>query len=146
MEIYSPQVLVRETGTAKGRGVFATRAYAPGETIEICPAVLLQGGFSHIPSEVRQLLYHWSSAANGGNTHCLALGYGSLYNHANPSNMRYEAVVEAKGLRFTAATPIAVGEELTANYDAMGGGNWSEEDGWFRRMGVTPFQPEAERE
>jgi len=143
MEIFSPQVLVRETGTPKGRGVFSTRAYAQGETIEMCPAILLKGLFSNIPAEVRQLLFHWSSAPNEGNTHCLALGYGSLYNHANPSNMRYEAVMEDRILRFIAARPVARGEELTVNYNAVGGGHRSEDEQWFRRMGVKLFRSEA---
>ena len=43
-------------------------------------------------------------------SHCPALGYGSLYNHGNPANMRYEGDDEAKVLRFVAIRAIAAGE------------------------------------
>jgi len=144
LKILSPSVLVRETGTTKGRGVFATRSYAQGETVEACPTVLFTGFFSQIPAEVRKLLYHWSFGSDGGNNvHCLALGYGSLYNHDNPANMRYEALTEAKVLRFVAVRAIEEGEELTTNYNAVPGEHRSDGNAWFDVMGVTPL-PEAE--
>ena len=146
MKIHSPSVLVQETGTPTGRGVFATRAYTQGETIEICPVILFTGQFSEIPAEVRQLLFHWAFSPNGGNIHCLALGYGSLYNHQNPANMRYEALVEARGLRFSAVRAIEGGEELTVNYNSTGGEHRSEGGAWFDRMGVQPFEARSERE
>ncbi len=141
MEFNSPGVFVRDTGTSKGRGVFAARAHAKGETIESCPAVLFSGMFAEIPDEVRKLLYHWSYATNGRSTHCLALGYGSLYNHDNPANMRFEAMKEAKLLRFVAVRAIEQGEELTVNYNAISGEHRSEDDVWFTGMGLTPFDP-----
>lgn len=137
MEILSPRgVLVRDTGTSKGRGVFATRAYASGELVESCPAVPFTGTFSQIPSEIRQLLFHWKFTPEGRNVHCLALGYGSLYNHASPSNMTYEPMIEARVLRFTAARDIARGEELTADYNARSEGPSTELGDWFSRMGI----------
>ena len=126
--------------------MFATRDYAEGETVEDCPAVLFSGQFSQIPAEVRQLLYHWAWAPNGKSIHCLPLGYGSLYNHANPSNMRYEAVLEARVLRFSAARAIVEGEELTSNYNSTGGDHRSEGEEWFGRMGVTPYEEEPAAE
>ncbi len=66
----------------------------------------------------------------------LALGYGSLYNHSNPSNLRYEAGREAHVMRLIAVGDIAAGEELTINYNAGGGGAASEDDWWFKEKGI----------
>jgi hypothetical protein len=130
---------VRETGTTKGRGAYAARAFAAGETIEACPVILFSGSFSSVPDEVRKLLFNWGVLAEVAGTHCLALGYGSLYNHENPANMRYEADPGNKVLRFIAARDIGVDEELTVNYNAIGGGHESGADTWFAGMGLKPY-------
>lgn len=66
----------------------------------------------------------------------LALGYGSLYNHSNPSNLRYETDREALVLRLVAVMLIEPGEELTINYNADGGAPASDEDWWFEEKGI----------
>jgi hypothetical protein len=99
----------------------------------------MSNSFSAIPEEVRSLLFNWGVLASSTNRHCLALGYGSMYNHANPSNMRYEADGHAMCLRFIAVRDIAADEELTVNYNANGGGHQSESDTWFHHMGVSVF-------
>ena len=139
MDLGTPQLIVKETGTAKGRGVFAGRAHAAGETVESCPAVLFSGAFKDVPDEVRKLLYHWERSRDGMNTHCLALGYGSLYNHDNPANMRFEAIKDDAVLRFVAIRAIEPGEELTVNYNALSGEHQSSEDVWFDSMGIKAF-------
>ncbi|MBX3607754.1 MAG: SET domain-containing protein-lysine N-methyltransferase [Piscinibacter sp.] len=142
MTIRSPYVYVKDTGTPKGRGAFASRTHAKGEVVESCPVVLFSGSFSSIPGEVRQLLFNWGVLAkDDGSSHCLALGYGSMYNHENPANMRYEADPEAGVLRFIAIRDIAANEELTVNYNAVGGGPESDKDTWFSGMGISPFAP-----
>jgi hypothetical protein len=143
MHVASPSVYVRQTGTTKGRGVFAARAHAEGETVELCPVVLFSGMFGSVPEEVRMLLFNWAVLAEvDRSTHCLALGYGSLYNHANPANMRYVADTAEATLRFIAVRAIARDEELTVNYNSVGGTPDSGDDTWFIRMAVTPFVAE----
>jgi hypothetical protein len=139
MTISSPSVYIKETGTAKGRGAYASRAHARGETVEACPVVLFSGAYTAVPEEVRKLLFNWGVLANTDSGHCLALGYGSLYNHANPANMRYEADAVSRLLRFIAIRDIAADEELTVNYNAVGGGHESEQNTWFTGMGVEVF-------
>ena len=130
-------IVVADTGTSKGRGVFATRSHAAGEVVEACPVILFNATFTEIPIEVRRILFNWGVLARTKQGHCLALGYGSLYNHGNPANMRYEGDDEAKLLRFVAIRAIEPGEELTVNYSAEGGGHESEENDWFAKMGET---------
>ena len=140
MHIEPPAVYLRDTRTAKGRAVYAASAFAEGELVESCPVVLFDGSFGAIPDEVRKVLFNWGVLAAGvASCHCLALGYGSLYNHDNPANMRYEADPGSRALRFVAVRAIAPGEELTVNYNARGGGPESDDDTWFERMGVVPI-------
>jgi len=119
---------VRDTGTPKGRGVFATRAFAEGELVETAHVVLDGQGFD-------RFVFNYSAAMGLGSTRghqaSIALGNGSLYNGANPANMRYEADVKAKAIRFIAARDIASGEELTVNYSARDGGPTWPDNWWF---------------
>jgi len=142
MNLTAPTGYVRDTGTIKGRGVFASRPLAGGETIEECPVVLFSGVFGSVPDEVRKLLFNWGVLANAPGVHCLALGYGSLYNHDNPANMRFEGDAGAGVLRFIAVRDIAQGEELTVNYSSFGGSHESGGESWFTRMGLEAFSSE----
>jgi len=144
MTIRSPSVYIKDTGTTKGRGAYASRPHAKGETVESCPVVLFTGAYTSVPEEVRKLLFNWGVLAHTTSGHCLALGYGSMYNHENPANMRYEADVELRLLRFVAIRDIAADEELTVNYNAVGGGHVSERDTWFTGQGVEPYAAESD--
>jgi hypothetical protein len=139
MPIQSPSVYVKDTGTTKGRGAYAARPHAKGELVEACPVVLFTGSYASVPGEVRKLLFNWGVLAGTEAAHCLALGYGSLYNHENPANMRYEADADARLLRFVAIRDIAADEELTVNYNAIGGGHESDQNTWFSGMGVEVY-------
>jgi hypothetical protein len=59
----------------------------------------------------------------------IALGYGSLYNHATDPVADYKMDYVDQSISFFAIRPIAVGEEITVNY--VSGGN---EKGrlWFK--------------
>ena len=69
----------------------------------------------------------------------IAGGYGSMYNHANPANMIYQADPVALTLVFTATRAINREEELTINYNARGGGRAWHDENWFKREGVIPI-------
>lgn len=139
MTILAPSVYVKETGTARGRGGYASRGHVAGELVESCPVLLFSGAFASVPAEVRQILFNWGVLTDGPSCHCLALGYGSMYNHDNPANMRYEADPRLRTLNFFAVRDIGVDEELTVNYNALGGGHESQIDSWFSGHGVQPL-------
>jgi uncharacterized protein len=130
---------VQDTGTPKGRGVFASRAIRAGEVVEICPALILEGDGLELPLAIRRVLFNWGRLAQTAPAAAIALGYGGIYNHANPANMTYGAVPETGCLRYVAARDIAADEELTINYNARGGGIESDDDCWFRAAGVVPW-------
>jgi SET domain-containing protein len=99
-----------------GRGVFARRRFEPDELIEACPVVL-------VPSEeatavcttvLGHYVYEWDDGV------AVALGFGSLYNHAAVPNARYERDADPDILRVVASQPIDAGDEVLIDY--TGGG------------------------
>ena len=122
---------LKQMGPPMGRGVFASRQIEKGEIIEICPIIRINTPFEDLSVEVRNYCFDWSELAQESGVKALALGYGSLYNHANPSNATYRA--EAKGdlLVFTAARRIDAEEQITINYNYSSGGTDSSSENWF---------------
>jgi hypothetical protein len=131
----SPDVYIKDTGTQKGRGVFAAKNFKPDDIIEECPVVLFRAPFVP-PDEMKRVIFSWLALTKGndGNIFALALGCGSMYNHDNPANMKYEANVTNKTLKFIATRAITANEELTINYNALSGNAESSDDNWFDRM------------
>lgn len=129
---------VKDTGSVKGRGVFAIRPISSGEIIEICPVVLVHADWDKIPDEVKHIVFDWGYLTKGPPASCIALGWGSMYNHDNPANVRYSADLASLSIVFSAACDIDHGEELTVNYNETGGGIHSSEDVWFHDTGITP--------
>ena len=97
-----------------GRGVFATRAVAAGETLELCPTLEVADG------DVAGRLgdYVFRSGTNEENV-ILMLGFGMLYNHSFEPNAEY--VEDEEGwIAFVATRPVEAGDEVTIDY----GGEW----------------------
>src|ERR1051325_1250287 len=103
MEIKSPRVYVKHTGTPKGRGVFAAGHFRAGELVEVCPVILFKKPYEVLHKELKTVVFHWPVPEGAAARQALALGYGSLYNHANPSNLRYETDRDSLLLRYIAA-------------------------------------------
>ena len=101
--------------------------------------ILFQVPFAALPEELKKLVFNWGVLANTTDSQALALGFGSLHNHDNPSNMRYVADPENLTLQFFAVRDIKAGEELTINYNAIGGGACWSDNNWFERMNVEPI-------
>lgn len=138
-EFPRPEVIVRHTGGSKGLGVFAARAFAKGDCVEAAPVVRTIALHSSLPTELRQRVFGWPAYRDQPEGCAMALGYGSLYNSANPANMRYFPFPEAPALLFVAARDIATNEELTINYDARGGGPVWHDRNWFDRHRIQPL-------
>lgn len=130
---------IKDTGTPKGRGVFATRTIAANEIIEICPVIKISTPFEQLPPEFQRIVFHWGALAQQAHISALALGYGMIYNHDNPANARYKASPDGDVLIFTAARAIQKDEEITINYNATAGEPVSTADNWFQTTGVAPY-------
>jgi uncharacterized protein len=110
----------------RGRGVFAARAFAEDEEVEVCPTVELPN------DEAEGVLadYVFDSVRDGGGV-VIVLGFGMLYNHSADANLAYDQ--EEGIVTFIAARAIARGEELTIDYGVE----------WWRGRGEEPV-PEDE--
>ena len=111
----------------KGRGVFSTKDIKVGDIVEISPVVVFSRSpietegyiFDNngqkvllkkemiLPENIKKIIFDWGFLTKNGKTEsCIALGYGSLYNSANPSNMRYESDEKNQNLLFIAVIDI----------------------------------------
>ena len=133
--IYPPDCYVKDTGTERGRGVFASHDFSSGEVIEECPVIVLRRPESELPPKIRKVVYNWGKLANTAESTVIVLGYGSMYNHDNPANMYYEANLENMTMKYIAVRNIAKDEELTVNYNSDGSPT-AEDDRWFEKNEV----------
>jgi hypothetical protein len=99
-----------------GRGVFALRRFEVDDLIEACPVVFVPLDDVHAActTVLGHYVYEWDDGV------AMALGFGSLYNHARQPNARYERDTEPEVLRVVAARTIEPGEEVLIDY--TGGG------------------------
>ena len=108
----------------RGRGVFAARAFAAGEEVEICPSVEVP----RADTSGGVLADYVFDSERGRDAVILVLGYGMLYNHAKDPNLEYEQD-DAGVVTFYAVRSIAPGEELTISYG----------DEWWAARGSEPL-------
>ena len=64
-----------------GRGVFATRRYAKGDVVELCPTITLD------EDDVTGVLLDYVFKSLKQGVRLLVLGFGSLYNHSDDPNV-----------------------------------------------------------
>ena len=130
---------VKDTGTSKGRGVFTARKITAGEIVEACPVIVFKAVWEASPLELQFMVCDWSYyAKQESGLYGVMLGFGSMYNHNNPANLRCHALAGPGIMQFIAARDIAVGEELTINYNETEDGITSTDDAWFQATGITP--------
>lgn len=115
------------TSEARGRGVYAAIDIAEGELIEECPVVVIAPDeVGHLQkTALRDYFFVWGGV---GDAAAIALGYGSLYNHAREPNAMYVRKHEAHSIAFFAVRAIHAGEEITVSYH---GGFGDRGDVWF---------------
>jgi hypothetical protein len=98
--------------------VFATRRFAAGDPVEVCPTLALPD------ADVGGLLGDYVFKSGEEDEVLLLLGFGMLYNHSAEPNLEY--VEEEPGtITFLATRAVVPGDELTIDY----GGEWWETRG-----------------
>ena len=103
-----------------------------GTIVEVCPVIILNADFKRLSRDVQLKVFDWNDlTGRGPNFHALALGYGSMYNGANPANLRYDALPEGPYLQLSTVRTIEIGEELTINYSGKQGSHESQGNPWF---------------
>jgi len=101
-----------------GRGIFTAESLDIGDVIEISPVIVLTKADLKLihQTHLHDYYFLWDEGQCA-----IALGYGSLYNHATEPNAEYRMNYADKSISFFCIQPIASGEEITINY--VEGGN-----------------------
>lgn len=115
LRIERPAIYVGLTA-GRGRGVFAARAYAAGEEIEVCPVIVCGGAEATALLDRTELFNYYFAWGEGDEGCAIALGFGSLYNHSYRPNADHVRNFPEGTVTVTACRPIAAGEEITINY------------------------------
>ena len=142
-KLYASDKVYMSYVPGKGRGVFARQAIKAGETIEVCPVIVIPDDQWEIINTTDLTNYyitfgeedcglfnhhHKRHAAASGLT-CvwwaragIVLGFGSLYNHSSTPNSRMDRKPAERLVEFVALRDIAKDEEVTFRYQT--GGQW----------------------
>jgi hypothetical protein len=108
-------VCVREF-SGKGRGVVATVPFAPGDTIELAPVLVIPA--DEVPRLVGTILgRHVFAWGADGLDRALVLGTCQLCNHSYTPNAEYLHDWAGRTLRFQALGHVRPGDEITVNYN-----------------------------
>lgn len=101
-----------------GRGVFTSEPIKEGSLIEICPVIILPE--SELPVIHQTYLHDYYFLWGEDEKQCaIALGFGSLYNHAYHSNAEYIIDLDENTIDIYAVRDIQAGEEITVNYNGL---------------------------
>jgi SET domain-containing protein len=113
-----------ETRGARGRGVVADAAIAPGQLIERSPVLIIpeKDRVAADGTIVFTYVFMWEHDTTEEDLYshtgrsAIALGYTSLLNHSYDPNCSFIRHIDDLAIDLVAARPIAAGEELTIDY------------------------------
>lgn len=98
-----------------GRGVYAKRDIKKGETIERCPIIEVpKNDLSNLKESI--LVTYFFYFGKKKEKLLLALGFGSLYNHAYKPNATYKITAKNMRIDFIALEDIKKDKEITFSY------------------------------
>jgi hypothetical protein len=135
--LFLPETYIKDTDTIKGKGVYANRNYTIGDVVEVSPVIVLFAPYATLPPKLKTRVFNWGDLTQGPVSSALALGFGSMYNHSNPANVKFKANAESESITFIAEKNISINEELTINYNGPDGSSASKQDDWFDRNNIT---------
>jgi len=111
----------------KGRGVFTSQSIDKGEIIELCPVLIIPK--AELPIIHKTVLHDYYFLWGDDLTDCaIALGFGSIYNHALHPNANFILDIPNQTIDIEAICNIEAGEEITLNYHGEPG---NEDPLWF---------------
>ena len=125
-----------KTIKGKGRGVFCNSPILKDEIIEECPLLIIPADDYNRLASTRLVDYFFNFNKEE-NTHVLALGFGSLYNHARLPNANYIIDEETKLITYYAIDCIGKGKEICINYSGKSGQDFKE---WFAARNIEYCQ------
>lgn len=99
----------------KGRAIITAQEIPEGSLIEVCPVIVIPK--SQLPVIHKTVLHDYYFLWGEEMDACaIALGFGSLYNHAVHPNANFILDMEHNTIDIVAIRDIKSGEEVTLNY------------------------------
>ncbi len=117
----------------KGRGVFSSVPLEKDEVIEECPLIVIPADDYEMITAT-QIVNYCFFFNKEENILALAMGFGSMYNHAFSSNASHSIDPDAKTVTIYAVRSIKAGEEICINYNGDNENNSLE---WFESRDIT---------
>lgn len=108
-----PSLYIAQT-KERGRGVFTSTFIPKGSVIELCPALIIPA--KDVPKIHDTFLHDYYFLWGDDGAAALALGFGSLYNHATDHNADYTMDYKNGTIDIFSIRAIQAGEEITINY------------------------------
>lgn len=99
----------------KGRGVYSVEDIPKGEIIELCPVIILEKEDMNLIHKTALHDYYFIWQMDKGSA-ALALGYGSLYNHADEANAEFSNDYETQMIKISAINDIPAHTEICIHY------------------------------
>ena len=98
----------------KGRGVYSGMDLSPGDVIELCPVIIVPKDQIQWldKTELFEYYFLWGEEGHA----CIALGYGSLYNHNDSPNAEAINLLNDQMIRIQCVKDIDAGNEITISY------------------------------
>ncbi len=104
----------------KGRGVFTAKRIKKGDVIEVCHIIEIPK--LELPIIHKTVLHDYYFIWGEEMDRCaIALGYGSLYNHALNGNAEFILDIGQSTIDFVAIEDIPEGGEILVNYHGENG-------------------------
>ncbi len=108
----------------KGRGVYSAESISVEDTIEVCPIILIPETEKDIIHKTKLHDYYFIWPEGGI---CIALGYGSIYNHSFEPNAEIVFDLDNNEIIVECIKAIKPGEEILIDYS----GGVSDHEFWF---------------
>jgi SET domain-containing protein len=114
-----------------GRGLYAARDIAKGETVESSPAIILDKWESN---RIASTILNCYAFSFGEEDSAIALGFGSLFNHSEKENITYKSNLKKKTIEFKAIRDIKKDEQLFIDYGYDP--KWAREETSFSKKAI----------
>ena len=98
-----------------GRGVYTSEPLRQGDMIELCPIIKIPTGQLEQIDKTKIYDYYFLWEEEGYEA-CIALGYGSLYNHNPHPNAEILLDYVDQMIKFSAIQDIEAGSEISIDY------------------------------
>ena len=114
--IHQPDGIEIKQSPLHGQGVFACKAFKPGDIIETAPVILLEKSEKEFLQSTALFSYYFL-VGDENTPVALGLGYSSLYNHAYKASAVYSISLKDVTIKIKACKLIKPGDEITLNYN-----------------------------